>query len=49
MLVKICGITTEADALLAVALGADAIGFVFAPSPRQVSAQATRRIIERGL
>ena len=47
MLVKICGITTEADALLAVALGADAIGFIFAPSPRQVSAQATRRIIER--
>jgi len=47
MLVKICGITTEADALLAVALGADAIGFVFAPSPRQVSVQATRRIIER--
>jgi phosphoribosylanthranilate isomerase len=47
VLVKICGITTEADALLAVALGADAIGFVFAPSPRQVSAQATRRIIER--
>ncbi len=47
MIVKICGITTEADALLAVALGADAIGFVFAASPRQVSAQATRRIIER--
>jgi phosphoribosylanthranilate isomerase len=47
VLVKICGITTEADALLAVALGADAVGFVFAPSPRQVSAQATRRIIER--
>jgi phosphoribosylanthranilate isomerase len=47
MLVKICGITTEADALLAVALGADAVGFVFAPSPRQVSATETRRIIER--
>jgi phosphoribosylanthranilate isomerase len=47
VLVKICGITTEADALLAVALGADAIGFIFAPSPRQVSVQATRRIIER--
>ncbi|MGD0379971.1 MAG: phosphoribosylanthranilate isomerase [Acidimicrobiales bacterium] len=47
MLVKICGITSEADALLAVGLGADAIGFVFAPSPRQVSAQAVRRIIER--
>ena len=47
MLVKICGITSEADALLAVGLGADAIGFVFAPSPRQVAAQAVRRIIER--
>ncbi|MGD0255797.1 MAG: phosphoribosylanthranilate isomerase [Acidimicrobiales bacterium] len=47
MLVKICGITSEADALLAVALGADAVGFVFAPSPRQVSPQAVRRIIER--
>jgi phosphoribosylanthranilate isomerase len=47
MFVKICGITTEADALLAVGLGADAIGFIFAPSPRQVSAQAVRRITER--
>jgi phosphoribosylanthranilate isomerase len=47
VLVKICGITTEADALLAVALGADAIGFIFAPSSRQVSVQATRRIVER--
>ncbi len=47
MLVKICGITSEADALLAVGLGADAVGFVFAPSPRQVSPQAVRRIIER--
>jgi phosphoribosylanthranilate isomerase len=47
VLVKICGITTEADALLAVGLGADAVGFVFAPSPRQVASQAVRRIIER--
>ena len=47
MLIKIEGITTEADALLAVALGADALGFVFAPSPRQVTAQAVRRIVER--
>jgi len=47
VLVKICGITSEADALLAVGLGADAIGFVFAPSPRQVAAQAVRRIVDR--
>jgi phosphoribosylanthranilate isomerase len=47
VLVKICGITSEADALLAVGLGADAVGFIFAPSPRQVAPQAVRRIIER--
>jgi phosphoribosylanthranilate isomerase len=47
VLVKICGITSEADALLAVALGADAVGFVFAPSTRQVSPHAVERIVER--
>jgi phosphoribosylanthranilate isomerase len=34
--VKICGITNEADALLAVGMGAAAVGFVFAPSTRQM-------------
>jgi phosphoribosylanthranilate isomerase len=47
MLVKICGITSEADALLAVALGADAVGFIFAPSPRQITPQVTERILHR--
>lgn len=47
MLVKICGITNEADALLAVGLGADALGFIFAPSPRQVSARAVQQIVDR--
>ena len=45
--VKICGITNEEDALLAVAMGADALGFVFAPSPRQVAAQQVYDITRR--
>jgi phosphoribosylanthranilate isomerase len=45
--VKICGITTEEDALLAVAMGADAVGFVFAPSPRQVAVDHARDIARR--
>lgn len=47
MFIKICGITTEEDALLATALGADAVGFVFAPSPRQVHPEAVRDIVKR--
>ncbi|HEY1903270.1 MAG TPA: phosphoribosylanthranilate isomerase [Terracidiphilus sp.] len=35
--IKICGNTSLADARLAVEAGADAVGFVFAPSPRQVT------------
>jgi len=47
LFVKICGITTEADALLCISLGADALGFNFAPSPRQISVQAAGDIVKR--
>jgi phosphoribosylanthranilate isomerase len=45
--VKICGITNEDDALLSVAMGADALGFVFAPSTRQIAVQQAYDIARR--
>jgi phosphoribosylanthranilate isomerase len=45
--VKICGTTSEEDALLAVAMGAEALGFVFAPSPRQMRPQDVADIVKR--
>jgi len=44
--VKICGITRACDAFESVRLGADAVGFVFAPSPRRMKPQAVRKITE---
>jgi len=47
MFVKICGLTTEASVVAAVEAGADAIGFVFANSPRQIDTTTAKRL--RGL
>ncbi len=45
LIVKICGITSEADALVAVESGANALGFNFYPkSPRFLSLDAAHRI-----
>lgn len=45
--VKVCGITHLEDALTALNAGANALGFIFSQSPRQVSPDEARSIIER--
>ena len=48
MFVKVCGITSEEDALLAVAMGADAVGFNFVPSsPRFLAVSRAADIAKR--
>ena len=44
MFIKICANTNLADAQLAIELGADAVGFVFAPSKRKVTAELVAEI-----
>lgn len=45
MFIKICGITNLEDAMLAADLGATALGFIFAPSKRQVTPAQAKKII----
>jgi phosphoribosylanthranilate isomerase len=45
--IKICGTTSVADALDSVEAGADALGFIFAPSPRRITPEAAQEIAAR--
>lgn len=42
--IKMCGMTRAQDAAAAVVAGADSIGLIFAPSPRQVDIEAAQGI-----
>lgn len=43
--IKFCGTTSIGDAIASVEAGADALGFIFAPSKRQITPQQARKII----
>ena len=47
MKVKICGILNEETAFCAVEYGADALGFVFAESKREISLEHASSIISK--
>ncbi|MGB9720553.1 MAG: phosphoribosylanthranilate isomerase [bacterium] len=44
--IKICGITNLEDGLVASKLGADSLGFIFAPSPRNIEPEMVKNIIK---
>lgn len=45
--IKICGLTNYRDAANAIDCGADALGFVLAPSPRRITVDKARNIIRK--
>jgi phosphoribosylanthranilate isomerase len=45
--IKICANTSLEDAMIAAEAGADAVGFVFAPSPRRVTVEQATAIVPR--
>src|SRR5258708_35012900 len=45
--IKICGTTSIEDALASVKAGADALGFIFAPSPRRITPETAQDIIRK--
>src|SRR5258708_26125048 len=45
--IKICGTTSLEDALASVAAGADALGFIFAPSKRRITPAQAREIVRQ--
>jgi phosphoribosylanthranilate isomerase len=45
--IKVCGTTSLEDALSSIEAGADALGFIFAPSKRRVSMEQAQQIISQ--
>jgi phosphoribosylanthranilate isomerase len=45
--IKFCGTTSLEDALASIEAGADALGFIFAPSKRHITPEKAQAIIER--
>ncbi|HUX03325.1 MAG TPA: phosphoribosylanthranilate isomerase [Acidimicrobiales bacterium] len=47
LFIKVSGVTTEEDALFSIGLGANAVGFEFGPTPRQISPAQAHDIVRR--
>lgn len=45
--IKICGTTSVGDAIAGIESGADALGFIFAPSKRRITVEKAREVISQ--